>query len=74
MGRFSDRGVHLRFSIEKYRSFLLSGGKGLPLVFAEKEKRWRLLASQTGVILLATLLLFLSSSTLVPNVIFFSLQ
>lgn len=61
MGRFSDRGVHSGFSIEKYRSVLPLGGKGLPLVICEKEKRWCLLASQTGVILLATLLLFLSS-------------
>lgn len=37
------------------------GGVGLPLVFVKREKRWRLLAGQTGVILLAELLLFPSS-------------
>lgn len=35
-------------------------GKRATISICEKEKRWRLLASQTGVILLATLLLFLS--------------
>lgn len=37
------------------------GRKRVTISNCEKEKRWRLLASQTGVILLATLLLFLSS-------------
>lgn len=60
MGRFSDQGVHSRFLSESSAVFAFRR-KRATISICEKEKRWRLLASQTGVILLATLLLFLSS-------------
>lgn len=54
--------LHLDFSIGKYSSICHWGGWGEAAIsICESEKRWRLLASQTGVILLAPLLLFLSS-------------
>lgn len=54
--------LRLHFSVGKYSSIChwWVGGKAT-ISICESEKRWRLLASQTGVILLAPLLLFLSS-------------
>lgn len=53
--------LHLHFSIEKYSTIWHLGGKKATISICESRKRWCLLASQTGVILLAPLLLFLSS-------------
>lgn len=53
--------LHLHFSIEKCRTIWHLGGKKATISISESGKRWCLLASQTGVILLAPLLLFLSS-------------
>lgn len=58
-GRFSDR-AHT-FLLKVAQAFASRWRKGATISICEREKRWRLLAGQTGVILLAALLLFLSS-------------
>lgn len=49
------------FLWESTAAFAVGGGKKATISICESEKRWCLLASQRGVILLAPLLLFLSS-------------
>lgn len=56
-GRFSDR-AHT-FLLKVVQAFASRWRKGATISICEREKRWRLLAGQTGVILLAALLLFL---------------
>lgn len=52
---------HSHFSFGKCSVAFAFGKKRATISIFERQKRWRLLASQTAVILLATVLLFLSS-------------